>query len=149
MALDPPYRLIAIGASLGGPAALCSVLSRLPACFPVAIAVVQHRGKSGDDPICRILQQACALEVVEAVDKAPLAPGRVTVAPPDYHLLIEGDSCALSVDRETKIPHACRKDVELLPGQLVARALMEWIAEVLVSRSLAVPESSAGQGGKP
>ena len=35
-------RLVVIGASAGGPAALANVLSKLPADFPAALAIVQH-----------------------------------------------------------------------------------------------------------
>jgi two-component system chemotaxis response regulator CheB len=38
------------------------------------------------------------LQVVEAADKERLDPGTVYVAPPDYHLLIDGPELALSTD---------------------------------------------------
>ncbi len=41
-ARPPDTRLVAIGASAGGPAALVKVLSALPADFPAAMVVVQH-----------------------------------------------------------------------------------------------------------
>jgi chemotaxis response regulator CheB len=40
--MRPGQRLVAIGASAGGPAALAAVLEGLPADFPAAVVVVQH-----------------------------------------------------------------------------------------------------------
>lgn len=93
-----PFRLVAIGTSKGGFHALGRVLAGLPADFPVAVAVVQHRSREPEDALVRLLAQRCALPVVEAEDKMPLQPGRVHLAPSDYHLLVDGDHFALSMD---------------------------------------------------
>jgi two-component system chemotaxis response regulator CheB len=89
--------LVVIGASWGGLHAIGTVLGGLPADFPAAIVVVQHRGHE-DGMLAALLDRVCPLAVRDAEDKDPLAPGAVLVAPPDYHLLVEGDSVALSVD---------------------------------------------------
>jgi two-component system, chemotaxis family, protein-glutamate methylesterase/glutaminase len=89
--------LIVIGVSAGGLAALTIVLGALPADFPMAIVVVQHRSRDSD-ALCDVLQRGAALRVQEATDKAPLEPGIVYVAPPDYHLFIEEDGLSLSLD---------------------------------------------------
>lgn len=92
------FRLIAIGTSKGGLEALGQVLEGLPASFPVPVAVVQHRGRRSDDTLALLLARRCALPLVEAHDKEPLLPGRVYLAPADYHLLVEGDHFALSTE---------------------------------------------------
>ncbi len=90
--------MIVIGASLGGCDALREILVRLPASFPQPIAAVLHRHRDSDGMIAPVLQRGCALPVAEVVDKDPIVPGRVYLAPSDYHLLIEGDCFTLSTD---------------------------------------------------
>lgn len=82
-------RLVAIGASLGGLAALRAILRALPADFPLPIAIVQHQSVEGGDALALALGAASALRVREAEDKMPLQPGTVYLAPADYHLLVE------------------------------------------------------------
>jgi len=99
-------RLIVIGASLGGLHALRTVLGALPAAMargPVALAVAQHRHPSGGDALAVLLGEVCALPVREARDKSPIEPGTVTLAPADYHLLVEGDHFALAARQETDL----------------------------------------------
>ena len=94
-----PFELIVIGASLGGLTALGTLLGALPADFPLPIAVVQHRHKDSDGALRAVLQRATALAVHEAEDKQPIQPGKVSLAPADYHLLVEPGAYALSVDQ--------------------------------------------------
>jgi two-component system chemotaxis response regulator CheB len=97
------YELIVIGASLGGLRAVEKLLRGLPADLGVAVAVAQHRGAdSTRGSLESILQQYTRLEVVEAGDKDPIEPGHVYLAPPDYHLLVELGSFALSVDERVQ-----------------------------------------------
>ena len=57
---------IAIGISTGGPAALASVFSKLPATIQVPIIVVQHMPPGFTKPLAQRLDTHCALEVLEA-----------------------------------------------------------------------------------
>jgi two-component system, chemotaxis family, protein-glutamate methylesterase/glutaminase len=88
--------VVVIGTSLGGLEALSVLLKALPRDFPVPIAIVQHRARVEDSGFERLLASQSALPVVEANDKDSLEPGRVYVAPADYHLLLERSSLALS-----------------------------------------------------
>lgn len=90
--------VIAIGASLGGLAALQSVLSALPADLPASVIVAQHRRADSESRLSWLLSRACVLPVIEPEDKLPLQPGHVYLAPSDYHLLVEPGWLALSVD---------------------------------------------------
>lgn len=92
------YALVVIGASLGGLQALRVILSALPAGFRLPVAVVQHRSPAAGAPLQFVLQEACALKVQEIEDKQAIAPGVVQLAPPDYHLLVEDDHFALSLE---------------------------------------------------
>jgi two-component system, chemotaxis family, protein-glutamate methylesterase/glutaminase len=91
MRLGPGFDLVAIAASWGGPSALVTLLAGLPADFPAAIAVVQHRSGQYPSSLARTLGRQTALSVVDAEDGMAPQPGTVYLAPPDQHLLIEPD----------------------------------------------------------
>ena len=93
------FAFVVIGASWGGLAALERVLQGLPDDFRTPIAIAQHRSADGGSGgLARLLDVHCPLPVVDADDKAPIEPGHVYLAPPDYHLYVEPDGFALSVD---------------------------------------------------
>lgn len=91
------FRLIAIGASAGGFAAVCRIAGELPEGFSIPIAVVLHRSKESNG-LAGILQNCTSLRAVEVEDKQPLEEGTIYIAPPDYHLLIDDDTFALSTE---------------------------------------------------
>jgi two-component system chemotaxis response regulator CheB len=98
--VPPQFELIVVGASWGGLHALSDLLSRLPAGeVDAAIVIAQHRSPdSPDGGLAQLLARSIALPISDAEDKDALEPGHVYIAPPDYHLLVERGSLALSVD---------------------------------------------------
>ncbi len=75
------YRLIAIAASTGGPAALPQVLGKLPADMPVPLLIVQHMPANFTPSFAQRLDQQCAINVRHASDGDPLQPGTALLAP--------------------------------------------------------------------
>jgi two-component system chemotaxis response regulator CheB len=93
------YDAIVIGASAGGLYVMTRILQDLPAGFPVPVIVVQHRSKDERSLLEEVLQQKCEVRIKQADEKESLEKGIVYFAPPDYHLLIEGDrTFSLSFD---------------------------------------------------
>jgi two-component system chemotaxis response regulator CheB len=93
------YSIVVVGASWGGLHALGLLVGGLPAGFALPMAIVQHRSKDSDHGLlARLLQDQTQLPVSEVEDKEPIEPGRVYVAPPDYHLLVDGAHFSLTVD---------------------------------------------------
>ncbi len=92
------YGIAVVGTSWGGLAALRELVSCLPADLMIPILLVQHRHKQSDHLLSTLLQDRTSLLVCEVEDKTPIERGRVFVAPADYHLLVETDAFALSVD---------------------------------------------------
>jgi two-component system chemotaxis response regulator CheB len=80
---------VAIGASAGGIEALRSLVAQLPVDFPAAVLVVLHLPPKGTSVLPQILARAGALPAAAAEDGAAVEGGRVYVAPPDCHLLVE------------------------------------------------------------
>lgn len=93
-----PYEIVVVGTSLGGLNALQVLLGGLPKNFRLPVAIVQHRHKQTDETLSAFLQRHCALPVTEAEDKEAILPGRVYLAPADYHLLVEAGRFALSTE---------------------------------------------------
>ncbi|MGH7703582.1 MAG: chemotaxis-specific protein-glutamate methyltransferase CheB [Gemmatimonadales bacterium] len=78
--------LCVIGASTGGPAAIQAILERLPADFPIPLALVQHMPVGFTRPFAKRLDTVCRLRVVEAADGEVLAPGKAVIAAAGQHL---------------------------------------------------------------
>jgi two-component system chemotaxis response regulator CheB len=89
--------MIAVGASWGGLKALRAIAHGFPAHFPVPVTFVQHRAKDSHQ-LRDLLQDCTPLVVCEVEDKQPIMGGYVYLAPPDYHLLVDGDEFSLTVD---------------------------------------------------
>ena len=92
------YRVVLVGTSYGGVEALQELLPRLSPALAVPVLIVQHRSRDEDGGLCEFLRGHSPLPVVEPNDKDEVLAGRVYLAPRDYHLLVEGDRFALSVD---------------------------------------------------
>jgi two-component system, chemotaxis family, protein-glutamate methylesterase/glutaminase len=82
-------RLVVIAASAGSLPAIINVLAPLPADFPAAIALVQHRGLELPERLVKILARRTRLRVVQAQDGALLEPGTVYVCPPGVDMTAE------------------------------------------------------------
>ncbi|GAC1316079.1 MAG: chemotaxis response regulator protein-glutamate methylesterase [Collimonas sp.] len=91
-ALPPPDSkyLIAIGASAGGPAALATLLSQLPADFPAALVVVQHVDAQFASGMADWLGGQSNLPVRLAKAGDSPTPGCVLLAGTDDHLRLTG-----------------------------------------------------------
>jgi two-component system chemotaxis response regulator CheB len=80
-------RIVVIGASAGGVAALEAIVAALPPDFPAPVLIVLHLSPSHRSLLPEILVQAGPLHVAAAVDGEPLRAGRIYVASPDRHLM--------------------------------------------------------------
>jgi two-component system, chemotaxis family, response regulator WspF len=83
----PRRKLVAIGASAGGPAALAHVLSELPADFPAPIVVVQHVDARFAESLAAWLGGKTRLSVRLAQEGDRPQPGTVLLAGLDNHLV--------------------------------------------------------------
>jgi two-component system, chemotaxis family, protein-glutamate methylesterase/glutaminase len=90
-------RLIAIGASSGGPHALRQLLPSIPADFPAGIVIVQHMPESFTAMLAKWLDELCELDVREAKTGDFAAPGRVLIAPGNLHLRVRRSALGAEV----------------------------------------------------
>ena len=80
-------KLVLIGASAGGPAALAKILSALPRDFPAGIVVVQHVDSQFAQGLVQWIESQCQLRVRVAQEGDHPQPGTVLVAGKDRHLV--------------------------------------------------------------
>jgi two-component system chemotaxis response regulator CheB len=95
------YKMLAIGFSAGGIPLAKRILKALPTDYPLPVAIVAHLPSGSESHLAVMLGQDISLPVSMVKDKEAILAGHVYIAPPDYHLLIEGRDTpkfALSVD---------------------------------------------------
>lgn len=81
--------IIVIGASAGGIQVLQDLMSGLPENLPAAVFVAVHTSPSSPGILPQILDRAGPLSAAHARNREKIRMGRVYVAPPDFHLLID------------------------------------------------------------
>ena len=107
------YRVVAIGASTGGPSAVLEILRALPANFALPLLLVLHINEPFAAAFAEWLDGQTGLRVSYAVDGQLLASaaGRVVMAPPDVHLVVRNGRLRLTRDPER---HSCRPAIDAL-----------------------------------
>lgn len=78
--------VVLIGVSTGGPPALQTILTMLPASFPVPILIVQHMPTGFTASLAERLNRSCQIRVKEAEDGEIARPGTAYIAPGGSHL---------------------------------------------------------------
>ena len=106
------FRLAVVGGSWGGLDALGRLVAKLEPSDRVAVVAALHRAPNGPEgALVSYLQARSPLPVAEAEDKDRIEPGRVYLAPADYHLLVEPGCLALSIDAPV---HHSRPSIDVL-----------------------------------
>jgi len=135
------YSVLVIGVSTGGPQGLKAVVPRLPADFPVPVAIVLHMPIGYTEAYAKRLDEASALRVSEAREGEEVRPGIVLVAPAGRHLTFHrngGGKVLTRLDvRPLDTPHRPSVDV-----------LFQSAAEVYGERVLGVVMTGMGADGR-
>jgi two-component system chemotaxis response regulator CheB len=130
------YEVIAIGTSWGGLQAVGQLLEGIPNELEPAIVIAQHRSVTSTRGMLEaLLQRHTGRPVSEPGDKDPLEPRQVYVAPPDYHLLVDGGRFALSVDARVRYS---RPSIDVL---------FESVAEAYRERAIGIVLTGANDDG--
>ena len=131
--------IVAIGVSTGGPNALAALLPTFPADLAAPVLIVQHMPPLFTRLLAERLAGRCKLAVAEAVAGEPLLPGKVWIAPGDFHLSIDrgGGQPRLRTSQEPP-ENFCRPAVDVL---------FRSVADVYGRRALAVVLTGMGQDG--
>lgn len=131
--------IIAIGISTGGPNALREVFRDISPEVKQPILVVQHMPAGFTAEFANSLNSICPLEVKEAQDGDILKPGRILIAPGNYHIYVERKKLAVVVrlsDGPQRNGHRPSADV-----------LFESVAAVYQNNALGVIMTGMGNDG--
>jgi two-component system chemotaxis response regulator CheB len=85
----PAVRLVAIGASTGGPILIQRILATLPRDFPVPVLVVQHMAAGFIAGFAAWLAQSAGINAKVAQQGEPVCPGCIYVAPDGYNMGVD------------------------------------------------------------
>jgi two-component system chemotaxis response regulator CheB len=88
--------IVVIGASAGGQRALSLLVKELPKEFAGAVFIVMHVSPHYHSLLPAILSKTASMAVRHAVDGEPIRSGRIYVAPPDHHMVLETDRVRLT-----------------------------------------------------
>jgi two-component system chemotaxis response regulator CheB len=90
---SPTSRAVVIGTSAGGLDVLTKLLSQLESNFPAPVLVVQHiSAEATGDVLLETLNRLGTLKCEHAKTGTKLKPGHLYLAPPDHHLMLDGDT---------------------------------------------------------
>jgi two-component system chemotaxis response regulator CheB len=109
----PKPKVIALGASTGGPGAIVEVLRTLSSNCSLPVLLVLHINEPFGAAFADWLDVQTGRRVAYARDGEPIgaATGRVVMAPPDRHLVVRDGRAHLTLDPER---HSCRPSVDVL-----------------------------------
>jgi two-component system chemotaxis response regulator CheB len=107
-----PPKLLVIGVSTGGPAALEVLLPKIPASFPLPILIVQHMPRLFTGLLAERLNGLCPLRVREAAPDSHAEPGVIDIARGDWHLEITREMRLRLNQNEQE--NFCRPSVDVL-----------------------------------
>jgi two-component system chemotaxis response regulator CheB len=92
----PPRNVVVVGASAGGVEALSAFVAELAPGLTAAVLVVLHVAPGGTSVLPGILDRSGPLPAHAARDGEPLEQGKVLVAVPDHHLIVDGEDVRLA-----------------------------------------------------
>jgi two-component system chemotaxis response regulator CheB len=109
-------RVVIIGASTGGPRALNTLITQLPAELPAAVVIVQHMPAGFTRSLAERLDSLSQLAVKEAAPGDKLETGRALIAPGGFHLTF--DSAGSAAVNQNPPVHGVRPAVDVTMASL-------------------------------
>lgn len=109
---------VVIGASAGGVQALSTLVADLPPSLPSAVFIVLHVPANVPSFLPDILARESKLKVAHAVDGERIVSGRIYVAPPNRHLIIEY--------KRVKLVHGPRENLHRPSIDALFRSAARW-----------------------
>jgi two-component system chemotaxis response regulator CheB len=124
--------IMVIGISTGGPNALRRVFADFDPNLKIPVVVVQHMPAGFTEEFAKSLDRICPLEVKEASDGDLLKPGRILIAPGDFHVQVSRKSLGAVVKVISRDPvNGHRPSVDVLFESVAAEYKNESIAVIM------------------
>jgi two-component system chemotaxis response regulator CheB len=83
-----PSKVVVIGASVGGPRTLRTILSEIPRNFPAPVLVVQHLNHLFMRQFATSLKSICKADVKIGMNYEEIKPGIIYISPGDKHMQV-------------------------------------------------------------
>lgn len=125
-----PRKILAIGASTGGPKVVMRLLKELQPKLDLRIVIVQHIAHGFAEGFAEWLDRESDYTVRMASDGAPLVAGTALVAPTNRHLEVRNDRIVLS---DGPLVNCCRPAVDVLFNSLAQESIAPSVAAVLLT----------------
>lgn len=131
--------VVAIGVSTGGPNALSTIAQMLPEDFPCPVLIVQHMPPLFTRLLAERLQSLTRLRVEEATQGCAVAPGKILIAPGDFHMVVQrsGPNTVVGLQQSER-RNSCRPSVDVL---------FESVSELYGRAAIAAVLTGMGQDG--
>jgi len=133
---DKNAKVLAIGASAGGPEGLRTILSNINPAFPIPILLVQHIDPNFADGFATWLNSFSKINVKIAIQGEKVSPGNVYVPPGNKHMKVDADGNILLTSEKTSSLN--RPSID---------ALFSSLADVYKQNVIAVLLSGMGKDG--
>lgn len=106
---------VVIGVSTGGPNALMTMLPMFAAEFPLPVLIVQHMPPVFTRLLAERLNSISRLRVEEAAEGSTIEPGKVLIAPGNFHMRISKTAAKPVIALDQGPPeNSCRPAVDVL-----------------------------------
>lgn len=130
---------LVIGSSTGGPQALFKVFQAVGKITHLPVFVTQHMPATFTTILAEHLGQASGMPAAEAKDGEPVVPGRLYVAPGDFHMVVDGSAVSRVVRLNKNPPeNFCRPAVD---------PMLRSVAKAYGAKTLFVMLTGMGQDG--
>jgi two-component system, chemotaxis family, protein-glutamate methylesterase/glutaminase len=130
---------LAVGSSTGGPQALFTLFRALGRVDRMPVFVTQHMPATFTTILAEHLAQAAGMPAAEAKDGEAVVPGRIYVAPGDFHMTVESQGAGTVVRLNKNPPeNFCRPAVD---------PMLRSITKIYGARTLFVMLTGMGQDG--
>ncbi len=124
-----------MGSSAGGLHALLEIVPLLPKDLSASVLIVQHLDPCYQSQMSEIVSRRSQIKVVEARDGQTIEQSTAYFAPPNYHMLVEGECIRLTT---TELVHFVRPSIDLM---------FESVAAAYDGRSIGVILTGSGTDG--
>ncbi len=132
-------KIVAVGASTGGPKAIKEILPYFSADIPAAFLFVQHMPAGFTRSMAERLNWVTKIDIKEAEDGDIIKAGHGYIAPGDYHMVVEmrGDDAVISLNKGPKV-NRVRPSITVM---------MDSVVRIFGARTIGVLLTGMGQDG--
>ena len=132
--------IVAIGTSTGGPVALQTVLTQLPASFPYPILLIQHMPATFTPSFAERLNSQCKIRVKQAENGDKLSAGTAYLAPGGMQMTLAGSEKNPHLEiKESLSTHTYKPCID---------TTFESLAKVAPNKTLAIILTGMGADGR-